>query len=719
MSHKIFDGFLIYMKRLLHLNTYSKLILLIASTSLFFFFIYALLYFYTVQEEKNFHQSTYRQYEKEIKSLFRLNSKTATATVIDVTYWDELVKYTKTKDPKWFEENIVQEFDAYEADYIGVYDLNNAEINKIVSAKLKGGIVVSKEILQTVYQSRLKRFYLKVPEGVLEMFCATIHPQSDPKKVRTNPYGYFIIARLLDKEFLDALGRISNSSVAHAPANHVSEIDENFITVALPLYDYQKQTISKLIFKRPFTLNYKNTKEILFIVFLVSILNILIYVYYTKRWVYDPLKLVKSILESKSQLAISNLKKVVGEFGYIGNLFEENNIQRLQLEKAKLKAEESDNLKSSFLANLSHEIRTPMNAIMGFSDLLEDDEISEAEKKHYLKIIKDSGTNLVSIIEDLIEMSKIDANQIVPNYTSVHLENCINELYSSLKITIPSNKNIDFQIIKNEQLFDTNIRTDETKLKQILLNLITNAIKFTDSGQISFGYTIRKKQMLLEFNVRDTGNGIGEDHRKIIFDRFRQIEGNTSPEVTGLGLGLSITKAYVEMLGGKIAVHSRLGFGSVFTFTIPLILDDQVVENDVIRPQFLERHNDKEAILIAEDDNMNFLLLKKIIQKRNFIVLRAINGEQAVKICKEHTNIRLVFMDLKMPILNGYDALKQIKVFRPNLTFVAHTAYSSNEDREKIFKDGFSFYLPKPLNKSQVFEILATVFTSSIERSGS
>lgn len=705
------------MNKFCHLNTYSKLILLIASTTLFFIFIYITLYLYTVQEERHFYDTTYQQYEKEVKSLFRLNSKTATATIIDVTYWDELVQFTKSKDEQWFQQNIVKEFDAYEADYIGIYGLDSQLINKTGTKKLKNGIEISPVILKAVRRSRLKRFYLSVPEGIVEVFSATIHPASDPKKNKTKPEGYFIIARLLDQVFFNSLGRISSSEVVPVNSNYILEKEDKWIVVVLDLKDWKNQTTSKLLFKRPFTLNYKNTKEILFVVLLVSLLSILIYVFCTKKWVYDPLKLVKSILETTNQSAISALKKVPGEFGYIGNLFEENNIQRKQLEKAKRKAEESDNLKSSFLANLSHEIRTPMNAIMGFSDLLGDDSLSENEKKQYLKIIKDSGSNLVSIIEDLIEMSKIDANQIVPNYAAVDLEACMKELYSSLKVTIPPSKEIAFYLKTSSKPLEQKVLTDETKLKQILINLITNAIKFTESGSINFGYSVHKKKGFLEFTVEDTGNGISKDYLKVIFDRFRQIEATISPELTGLGLGLSITKAYVEMLGGKIAVKSAIGKGSIFSFTIPLVIDENVALVTSLKTPALVQGTDDEVILVAEDDNVNYLLLKKLIQHKKHTVLRATNGQEAVAMCNEHKDISLVFMDLKMPVLNGYEAFEQIRMNRPDLPIIAHTAYSSVEDREKIMQFGFTSYISKPLQKEKVFEILDSVFADFTQSS--
>ncbi len=698
------------MKRLINLNTYSKLLLLIISTSIFFFLIYISLYLYTVQEESHFYKITYNQYDKEVKSLFRLNSKTPTATIIDVTYWDELVHFTNTKDEKWYNKYILREFESYEADYIGIYGLDQKLINKTVSSKIKNFDFIPKEMMSVLYKSKLKRFYIKIPEGIVEVFGATIHPSNDPKKNKTKPSGYFFMARLLDESFMSALGNISSSKVNLVSSDYVIANEDDFVIVGLDLKDWKNEVVARLLFKRPFNLNYTNTKEILFIVVLVSLINIFVYVYYTKRWVYNPLKLIKSILETGNISSINSFKRSDGEFGYIGNLFEENSNQRKQLEISKQKAEESDTLKSSFLANLSHEIRTPMNAIMGFSDLLHDAKLEEEERLEYLKILKNSGGNLVSIIEDLIEMSKIDARQIMPNYKGLDIEKCITELYDSIKVTIPKDKEIQFYILENPEKLQGDILTDETKLKQIIVNLITNALKFTDRGFVAFGYSINKEKEVLEFKIEDSGMGISESYLKVIFDRFRRIEGDGSVELSGLGLGLSITKAYVEMLGGEIKVKSTIGQGSVFLFSIPLKLDQTVKTIKPKKVKSFYRNYDNEIILVAEDDTINFLLLRKIIESKNHTVLRAKNGQEAVDICTENPNITLVFMDIKMPILDGYQAFEKIKVIKPELPVVAQTAYSSFEDREKMMQFGFTDCITKPLDKEKVFELLDAVF---------
>ena len=698
------------MKKYGNINTYYKLLLLISATSLFFLLLYVSLYLYTIQEEKQFYKSTYNQYKNEVNSLFKLNSETATATIIDVTFWDELVEYTKTRDKNWYNKSVASQFETYNMDYIGVYDLNNKLITKTVSLKIKTDNFIQKEVMSQLYKSKITRFYLRIPEGIVEVFGATIHPSDDPKKTKSNPSGYFFMVRLLDKQFLENLNLISSSKTSLTNENQTNASGEDVVNVDLDLKDYKNNVVSQLTFKRVFNLNFKKTKEILFVVILASLFNIIICLYFTKRWVYNPLKLITSILETGSLFAIGSLKRIKGEFGYIGNLFEENSNQRTQLEISKHKAEESDKLKSSFLANLSHEIRTPMNAIVGFSDLLNNPDLEEKDKAEYLRIINRSGTNLVSIIEDLIEMSKIDALQIKPKYKGINLNKCIHELYETIRVTIPKEKQINFFVIECPHPIEKYLMTDVVKLKQILVNLIANAIKFTDSGSISFGYEINESDGTVVFTVKDTGRGIDEKNLKAIFDRFLRVEDHFHAESNGLGLGLAISKAYIEMLGGSISVKSSFGNGSAFTFKIPLVLDESERKSKTKTNACFENNSGNETILVAEDDNINFLLLKKILELRNYTIIRANNGQEAVDICAVNKDIDLVFMDVKMPVMNGLDAFAIIKKTNPDLIVIAQTAYSSAEDKEMILNLGFKNYITKPLKREKIFELLDESF---------
>jgi CheY-like chemotaxis protein len=337
-------------------------------------------------------------------------------------------------------------------------------------------------------------------------------------------------------------------------------------------------------------------------------------------------------------------------------------------------------------------------------------ELNQDEQFEYLKVVDKSGKNLVSIIDDLIEMSKIDSNQIAPNYTNVNLESCISELYETIKITIPKTKNIDFYIIQNNQPAAYNIIADEVKLKQVIVNLVTNAIKFTNEGHVAFGYQIDDKKQEILFTVQDTGPGIDKNNQKFIFDRFKRVENDATIKAGGLGLGLAISKAYVEMMEGTISLVSKVEKGSTFTFTIPLQYDvAQSITVQPVRINTVPHLEDGITILIAEDDNINFLLFQKMIQVKNYNIIRAVNGQEAVDFSLSNPNIDIVLMDIKMPIMDGYQALEKIKAIRPDLVVIAQTAYASAEDQERIMKAGFYGYLTKPINRENLFETIEDV----------
>jgi len=695
------------------LNIYYRLLVLILGTTSFFFILYFCLYFYTIRQEKAVYKSALTEYNNEVNSIFELNSKTHVATIVDVTFWNELVDYIRTKDNSWYQEYIESQFISYEVDFIGIYNLNNQCINQTTSSKLKSIGPIPDQVLNKLYKSKFIKFYSRLPQGIVEIFGATIHPSDDPFKNKSKPSGYFFMARLMNEKFVSNLQKITSSKIKILPSNFKDQQDKSEIAININLKDWKNDSVGEIRFERAFRLNFNNTKNILNIIIIATILNLLIYLYYYRKWVNKPLMLIKSILENKDEQAMITLRKLRGDLGYIGNLLEDNNNKRKQLEIAKQKAEEGDKLKSSFLANLSHEIRTPMNAIMGFSDLLNDPELPEEDKVHYLKIIRESGKNLTSIIEDLLEMSKIDSKQITPNFKAVDLDQCILELYRSIKITIADENEIDFAIHECLEKPENQILTDETKLKQILTNLITNAIKFTKKGKVIVGYEIDKKNNNIEIWVQDTGLGIAEQNIKIIFDRFRRIEDDFSIKLSGLGLGLSITKAYVELLGGSIKVKSAIGVGSVFSFTIPLAYAQSE------KPITDKRSNNKstgsgnQTILVAEDNDFNFLLLEKVLKLKDYKVIRAVNGKEAVDICAGNNNIDLVFMDLKMPVMDGFEALRKIKIFNPHLPIVANTAYSSAEDKDKIRSAGFNGYVSKPVNKNDLYDLIDLILNAN------
>ena len=387
--------------------------------------------------------------------------------------------------------------------------------------------------------------------------------------------------------------------------------------------------------------------------------------------------------------------------------------KNIELHLAKERAEESEKLKTAFLANLSHEIRTPMNAIMGFAEMLKENDLENNQRDSFIDIINRSGAHLLSIINDIIEMSKIESKLIKPNYEEVDVDLLLDVVYKTMLANIPVDKTLDLRYLSSDRQLEYKISTDPVKLRQILSNLLSNSIKYTDDGYVEFWYEISDSgpDKSIVFFVKDTGIGIDKAYQEEIFERFRRIDSDKQTLGRGgSGLGLAISKAYVEMLGGDIEVESEYGRGSLFRFSVPLIIcskTKKIKDTELLEKGF--EMNNHMRILVAEDEDTNFLYLSALLSKCHHTVLRAVNGQEAVEIVKDDSNLDLVLMDIKMPVLNGYDALRLIKKFKPALPVVAQTAYALSDDEQNIRAAGFDGYIAKPIMKNKLVTILESI----------
>lgn len=367
------------------------------------------------------------------------------------------------------------------------------------------------------------------------------------------------------------------------------------------------------------------------------------------------------------------------------------------LMEAKERAEESDRLKTAFLHNISHEVRTPMNAIVGFAEFLNDPDLFPEERKQYTEIIVQSSKQLLSIISDIINIATIEAGQVKVTEKEMNLNATIRLLKEQFVSKAREN---DISLSLTTALSDREaiIQTDETKLTEILTNLLENAIKFTRQGTVSIGYAL--KEDLLEFYVEDTGMGIPPDMHDEIFNRFSQVGITALSQFGGSGLGLSISKAYVEMLGGRIWLTSEPGKGSVFYFTIPYKNIERYSLSE-IQPGDASKFKfpGGKTILIAEDDNSNFILLEALLSGLELTFLWAKNGIEAIELCETNPQIDLVLMDMSMPGLDGFEATKRIREFRPYLPVIAQTAYSTPYDKGKAIACGCIDFITKPYKK--------------------
>ncbi|MCD4694837.1 MAG: tetratricopeptide repeat protein [Bacteroidales bacterium] len=378
------------------------------------------------------------------------------------------------------------------------------------------------------------------------------------------------------------------------------------------------------------------------------------------------------------------------------------------LEDSKLKAEESDRLKTAFLANMSHEIRTPMNSIIGFSNLLNEAEIDPGKKDEYLSHILQSSSLLLSLIDDIIDISKIEAGQLNFNIEEFNLNKLVEEVFKSFSET-NTNSKLTYTLNIPSGSDSIMCKTDPLRLKQILTNLLGNAIKFTEQGNIDLKYKTLEAESkgMLEFRVKDTGIGISSDKLDIIFERFRQLDDSQTRSFGGTGLGLAISQKLVRIMGGAIWVESEPGKGSQFYFTIPSINQKKTDKDPPIINNRFKGYNWKgKTLLVAEDENSNYELIKATLQTTKARIIRATNGSEAFEKVKANKSIDLVLMDIRMPKVNGYDATRMIKSYDDSIPVIAITAYAMIEDEEKSILAGCDFYISKPIRPTKLLETL-------------
>jgi PAS domain S-box-containing protein len=380
-----------------------------------------------------------------------------------------------------------------------------------------------------------------------------------------------------------------------------------------------------------------------------------------------------------------------------------------ELKYAKMKAEEANRLKSAFLANLSHEIRTPLNAITGFSSIITDDNLPRAQRLECAQHIQESSDTLLNLIDDIIEVSKIVAQQIKVNKTICYVNSILDDLFLNFaqKRDTAKKEAIEISLKKSNPKSNFHILSDPFRLKQILNNLLDNALKFTENGTIEFGYSI-KENSFIEFFVQDTGIGISEEKINVIFDWFRKVSDTDEKLYRGSGIGLTISNSLAGLLGGELKVKSKVNQGSLFSFKIPLEFDskDNLDEKTKLITSSDPLNFGGKTILIAEDEDTNFHFLKIALLKNNFRILRAKTGKEAIEWVKKE-KVDIVLMDIKMPILDGSAATKAIKEILPELPIIAQTAYAMHNEREKILEAGCDDYISKPITLSVLLTIIS------------
>jgi len=689
---------------------YTRLLLTLVLIGIISMLILLSIYFIANKQEKLMFDASQVQFNNEVNSLVGLKTSSLNQVVYDYTFWDDFVKKIYSKDSYWFENNISSILKSFHFDYVSVYDTTFKLVHEATSDGLELKGLVSMDVLAKLKTDKFLNYFQLTPNGIIQISCATVHPDNDPTHTLTKPSGFFVLAKSWDKSFIEELSLLSSSQIVFLQqGDSVPQKADFTISVNRILNAWDGKTIGRFVFTRTtesMMLFHKLKDSMLLVLGLAIFCTGFIFRYAIRKWVINPLNLVTAILKSGNPSLIAKLQQSKGEFKDIGNLFNDFFRQRDELKHAKEKAEESDKLKTAFLSNVSHEIRTPMNGILGFAELLRTADLTGTEQQEYLEIINISGDRMLNIINDIVDISRIEAGLISVNATCSDINEQTAYIFTFFKLQAQE-KGLSFKSKNGLPGNQSIIHTDHEKICAILTNLIKNAIKFTECGSIEFGYVLKNlkkanqtENLLLEFYVKDTGIGIPANRQKAIFDRFVQADISDSRAFQGAGLGLSISKAYTEILGGNIWMESEEGKGSTFYFTIPYKPEnDKKTEITSILPVVdPESYKPNLKILIAEDDSASKLLINLALKEYGKQIIEVTSGSEAVEACRQNPDIDLIMMDVKMTDMDGYKATKEIRKFNKDVVIIAQTAYALVNEKKIAIDAGCNDYISKPIS---------------------
>ena len=559
-------------------DIYTRMLFMLTLTGAILLLLYSALYYVNKKQEKQMLEESQKQFNIEVASLFTFKTATIKQVAYDYTFWDEFVDNIETPDTAWYNNNITTILKSFHLDYVCVYDTSFNVIHEAASPQFVKRGFLSKDALVKLKETKFLNFFQDSSDGMIEINGASVHPNNDPTHTLTKSSGYLFLAKSWDKPFLKDLTILSGAEINFLkPSDSIVNSDKFIISNIQRLSGWDDKLVSQMVFSRTldsFKLYQKMSAFMLLMILASIVATLLIFHFASRKWINAPLSLVTKILESNNPLLIKELQQCPGEFKHIGNLFSEFIHQKDELLHAKEKAEESDKLKTAFLANMSHEIRTPMNGILGFSALLKEPDLLGEKQQEYIEIIEKSGARMLNILSDIIDISKIESGQMLVHYTETNINELTKNIFILLRLDAEARK-IDLSFNNGLHSEEACIKTDKEKLYSIVSNLVKNAIKYTDKGSIEFGYT--KKEQVLTFYVKDSGIGIPKERQAAIFDRFVQADISDVQAREGAGLGLSISKSLVELLGGTIWVESEEGKGSTFYFTLPYTVVSQTL----------------------------------------------------------------------------------------------------------------------------------------------
>jgi signal transduction histidine kinase/CheY-like chemotaxis protein len=678
----------------------------------------------------------------------------------DYTVWDQMVKFVaEKKDTAWANTEIEASLSSYNIDYKWIIDKEGKEY--YFSAPTDDPADKNPGISTAILKEELnadffKHFFIRHNKDIVEVYAAPIQPTTDQER-KTEPKGFMMLGRKVDDEYLKGL-KETNSEINLHLSNGSDTINKNVLTktgrvqFSLPLKDIEGNTIAQFTVSKdyPVLVSYRKYLLNYLIVFIVIVALLgLIFFSVSKKLLFRPLNSITSALANKNPGKIIRLSKSKTEYGELSRLvisfFEQNNLLSKEIDSrkeaeealsksmeekekaitAKIKAEQTTLAKSDFLSTMSHEIRTPINGVIGLSNLLLEETLTDKQME-YVKTLNFSAQHLLSLVSDILDFSKIESGNLQLEKTSFNLEKLCQHVFDLYKGKAEE-KGIAYNF-SPVPVKDYSLYGDPTRLSQILSNLLSNAIKFTNKGSVGFSYSFKDKEeplvelsyrfkeesnhkVLVEFIIKDSGIGITQKQQGKIFESFSQADKSITREYGGTGLGLTISKRLVELHGGSITVNSVHGKGSEFIVSIPL---DKHVYTD---KEALERNARKTPtekltgmkILIAEDNHINALVLTRFLQKWNAEFVVAKDGLEAVEYIKKE-KFDVVLMDLQMPVMDGMEATAMIRKSDDEsinkIPIVAFTADALIDNHRRLIKLGFDHCLTKPFNPEALLKFL-------------
>jgi signal transduction histidine kinase len=667
-----------------------------------------------------------------LRRIIELKGKSLKSYNFDYSYWDALIEFTKTKDKKWAFENIISTMPTFDVDAVWIFDLNfnlYYSYNNLENDKRLNSPFDKEKLFKIVANKPFNHFYFQSNGKIFEVYTAPLQPGSDIKRV-SSPLGYLFCARLWDEAYVNDIALLTESKIELQPYGTLQKEERYAIHNSFILYDIENHPLVQAGTTKESTdlidmvdaSQFQKYITIAFSFCIIAFLILFLYYYVTR-----PINLISMALETEDADLLNSINSIDNIYIKLSRLIKnffvqknelideiklrteiEDKLKRNQNElvAAKEKAEEMNRLKSSFLSNMSHELRTPMTAILGFGEILYNS-LENPQDKEMAETILKGGKRLTKTLNQILDLSKIEAEKFNINLKPVRISDVIKESINLYKV-FAKEKNLKISYEINDDIY---AMLDLPSFEKVMSNLVHNAIVYTQKGGVTVKTTLDKceDKEYLRIDVIDTGIGIPDDLQEIVFEPFRQASEGLNRQYEGTGLGLTITKRFVEMMNGTIEFKSKIGQGTTFTIRFPFLKNIQPdIEYNPEISNKIEETIKKDSIkgLLVEDDELSIKTIKYMLKDIcNLDIVE--NGNDAIESAKKYS-YTFILMDIGLKDMSGMEAVQIIRKIEgyENKPIVAVTAFSMVGDKEKFIDGGCSHYLSKPFQMEELIDMV-------------